>query len=375
MKHFAAFLPIGNKAIGGGGALVKAPEEKWGKMGGNGEKWGEMGESVGNFGCSMEKWGILVLKRSKNMVLIGNKAGGGGALVKAEGETEGKWGEMGRNGGKWGKMGKPNQSTLAPQNFCYLPPPPPITPSFPPFPPHFPPIFPHFPPFSPIFPHFPPFLLVLGTLRVRCSVYHHPPHPGISEAWMDLRLCTPAATDVKPHKLCSGTVLTSLPSVGMGGSKKWSLNRILLSTRQPIFQCVCARKRQCFRIIHFLRRHNQDQPCIRKSIRHGTPCPQFAFPSPNAFTTSAPAALVQHTMAPCVEQNYNKHHGFLRSPRFKWDGDGNGAGLDERNGDGPGLYLKRTELEEERKNPAARPHAFAEMVWRTVSRQCRCRAS
>ena len=38
------------------------------------EKWGEMGKSVGNFGCSMEKWGILGLKRSKNMVLIGNKA-------------------------------------------------------------------------------------------------------------------------------------------------------------------------------------------------------------------------------------------------------------------------------------------------------------
>ena len=54
---------IGNKAMGGGGvALVKAPKEKWGEMG------------VGNFGCSMEKWVILGLKRSKNMVLIGNKA-------------------------------------------------------------------------------------------------------------------------------------------------------------------------------------------------------------------------------------------------------------------------------------------------------------
>ena len=41
----------------------------------------------------MEQWGILGLKRSKNMVLIGNKArGGGGALVKA---PEEKWGEIG----------------------------------------------------------------------------------------------------------------------------------------------------------------------------------------------------------------------------------------------------------------------------------------
>ena len=37
-----------------------------------------MGKSVGNFGCPKEKWGIW--KRSKNMVLIGNKAGGGGCI-------------------------------------------------------------------------------------------------------------------------------------------------------------------------------------------------------------------------------------------------------------------------------------------------------
>ena len=88
----------------------------------------------------MEKRGILGLKRPKNMVLIGNKAmGGGGALVKASKE-------------KWGKWGKPNQSTLAPQ---FLPPPPPITRHFPPFPPGFPLISPHNTPFSPISPHFP----------------------------------------------------------------------------------------------------------------------------------------------------------------------------------------------------------------------------
>ena len=43
-------------------------------------------------------------------------------------------------GGNGGEMGKPNHSTLAP-NFCYLPPPPPITPHFPPISPHFPPFF------------------------------------------------------------------------------------------------------------------------------------------------------------------------------------------------------------------------------------------
>ena len=31
----------------GGGALVKAPEEKWGKMGENGGKWGGNGEEMG----------------------------------------------------------------------------------------------------------------------------------------------------------------------------------------------------------------------------------------------------------------------------------------------------------------------------------------
>ena len=33
----------------GGGALVKAPGEKWGKMGEMGRKWGEMGDKWGRF--------------------------------------------------------------------------------------------------------------------------------------------------------------------------------------------------------------------------------------------------------------------------------------------------------------------------------------
>ena len=41
----------------GGGALVKAPEEKWGKMGENGEKWGEMGENGGKWGGNGEEMG------------------------------------------------------------------------------------------------------------------------------------------------------------------------------------------------------------------------------------------------------------------------------------------------------------------------------
>ena len=57
---------------------------------------GEMEEGGGNFGCSMEKWGLKKiggLKKSKNKGLIGNKAvGGKGALVKA---PEDNWGEMG----------------------------------------------------------------------------------------------------------------------------------------------------------------------------------------------------------------------------------------------------------------------------------------
>ena len=87
----------------GGGALVKAPEEKWGKMGkAPEEKWGKMGENGG------------------------------------------KWGKMGR---KWGGNGGKGDQLHHPSFLTF--------PHFPPFPPHFspfPPIFPHFPPFPPIFP-------------------------------------------------------------------------------------------------------------------------------------------------------------------------------------------------------------------------------
>ena len=91
---------LGWKQGCGGGALVKAPEEKWGKMGkAPEEKWGKMGENG-------EKWGKM-----------GRKCGG--------------------NGGKGDRLHHPSFLSF---------------PHFPPFFPHFPPIFPHFPPFSPIFP-------------------------------------------------------------------------------------------------------------------------------------------------------------------------------------------------------------------------------
>ena len=109
----------------GGGALVKAPEEKWGEMGkAPEEKWGEMG------------------KRGEN----GGKCGG--------------------NGGKGDRLHHPS----------FL-----IFPHFPPFFPIPLPIFPHFPPFSPIFPHFSPFFLAMGTLWVHLWVQYPPPEPVTSE--------------------------------------------------------------------------------------------------------------------------------------------------------------------------------------------------
>ena len=91
------------QGCGGGGALVKAPEEKWGKMGkAPEEKWGKMGENGG------------------------------------------KWGKMGR---KWGGNGGKGDQLHHPSFLIF--------PHFSPFPPHFSPFFPispHFPPFSPIFP-------------------------------------------------------------------------------------------------------------------------------------------------------------------------------------------------------------------------------
>ena len=112
----------------GGGALVKAPEEKWGKMGkAPEEKWGKMGEN----------WE--------------------------------KWGEMGR---KWGGNGG-ERGPVAPPKFPYFPP---FSPIFL----QFPPIFPHFPAFSPFSP---PFFLAMGTLWVRLWVQYPPPEPGTSEPW------------------------------------------------------------------------------------------------------------------------------------------------------------------------------------------------
>ena len=149
----------------GGGALVKAPEEKWGKMGkAPEEKWGKMGENGG-------KWG---------------KMGGNGE-------------EMGR---KWGERGP-----VAPPKFPYFPP---FSPIFP----HFPPIFPHFPPFSPISPHFPPFFLAMGTLWVRLWVQYPPPEPGPSEPCRGM----PPQTTTKCIELPTGNPLTFMvsPVGGLG---------------------------------------------------------------------------------------------------------------------------------------------------------------
>ena len=62
-----------------------------------------MGVNEGNSDFLVEKWEIYGLKRPKIKVSVGNEAVGGGALVKA---PEEKWGKMGENGGKWGKMGE-----------------------------------------------------------------------------------------------------------------------------------------------------------------------------------------------------------------------------------------------------------------------------
>ena len=120
---------LGGQQGCGGGALVKAPEEKWGKMGKAPE----------------EKWG---------------KMGGNGE----------KWGKMGENGGemgrKWGGNGGKGDRLHHPSFLIF---------------PHFPPFFPISPPFSPIFPHFPPFSLAMGTLWVRLWVQYPPPEPGTFE--------------------------------------------------------------------------------------------------------------------------------------------------------------------------------------------------
>ena len=101
---------LGWKQGCGGGALVKAPEEKWGKMGkAPEEKWGKMGENGG-------KWG--------KMGKMGRKCGG--------------------NGGKGDRLHHPSFLSF-PHFPPFFPIPPPFSPIFPHFPPHFPPFFPIFP--------------------------------------------------------------------------------------------------------------------------------------------------------------------------------------------------------------------------------------
>ena len=61
-----------------------------------------MGVNEGNSDCLVEKWEILGLKRPKIKVSVGNKAVRGGEGVALAKAPEEKWGEMGGNGGKWG---------------------------------------------------------------------------------------------------------------------------------------------------------------------------------------------------------------------------------------------------------------------------------
>ena len=92
--------------------------------------------------------GNLGAEKAKNQGLGWQQGCGGGALVKA---PEEKWGKLPRkNGGKWGKMGENGKEMrrkwgergpVAPPKFPYFPP------FFPIPPPPFSPIFPHFSPF------------------------------------------------------------------------------------------------------------------------------------------------------------------------------------------------------------------------------------
>ena len=116
----------------------------------DGGKWGKLWEILDARWKNGEFWG---LKRSKNMVLIGNKAMGG-----CIGESS--QGKMGENG----KIGETKPVHPSPTLFViclHLPhntPFPPISSHFPLISPHFlpfPPHFPHCPPFPPISPHFP----------------------------------------------------------------------------------------------------------------------------------------------------------------------------------------------------------------------------
>ena len=94
--------------------------------------------------------GNLGAEKAKNQGLGWQQGCGGGALVKAPEEKWGKmgkapeekWGKMGENGGKWGKMGENGEEMGRKWGERV------VQVSL------FSPIFPHFPPFSPIFPHF-----------------------------------------------------------------------------------------------------------------------------------------------------------------------------------------------------------------------------
>ena len=55
---------------GGGGALAKAPEEKWGNMRENGGKWGEMGVGVRFFVIYVGKWGKHGVKTPQKTIFV-----------------------------------------------------------------------------------------------------------------------------------------------------------------------------------------------------------------------------------------------------------------------------------------------------------------
>ena len=92
--------------------------------------------------------GNLGAEKAKNQGLGWQQGCGGGALVKAPEEKWGKmgkapeekWGKMGKNGGKWGgngeEMGGKGTGCTTQVSFFS-----PISPHFSPFPPHFPPFF------------------------------------------------------------------------------------------------------------------------------------------------------------------------------------------------------------------------------------------
>ena len=93
LKRPKNMVLIGNKDMGGG-ALAKAPKEKWGKM-------GENAENCGKFWMLDGKMGNLGAEKVKKHGFDSQQGYGGGALAKAPKE---KWGKMGENGGKCRKL-------------------------------------------------------------------------------------------------------------------------------------------------------------------------------------------------------------------------------------------------------------------------------